>query len=589
MRRAAIGAGVVALAVVAAGSARWPIAPGRVAGSLNAAFGASRVLVWSPPESASFSLFPWPGLRIVDARLDTASGVSLVSAPEAWVALSLPDLLSGRLAPVRVTLSAPTITLDLDRAPFVGRAGLAAGIVALNGFAPLGGIVVTDGVVRLVSRSRGLDTVMDSVNGRLDGLSPSARLNLRLSAVWRAAPLSLSASVEQPRRAMQGKPTAVELSVASALVDVTFRGALVVGATPGAAGDLAVSTHALGDLLRLFGVTPPPTRGADIAISGMAKASPDDLIFDQATVLSRGQSLQGALRLARTGGRLAISGSLDADRLTVEPFFGPFAALTGPDGAWSARALLAAPPRAFDLDLRLSAGRIDAYGLGLDNAAASVLMKDGALTANLIEATVYGGRGTGALALAGDGAAVRAEARGKLAGADLGAAAAQLGWSDLTGKGDAEFALAAKGRSPADFAAGLGGTASLSAEDAAISDVNLEEALRRSQRRPLDVQKDMRSGGTTFERVSFGFAVDDGVARVVDGVLVARGLRASLEGGIDLGRQMLNLRLDAAQTDPAGQAPPDAARLSLNIRGPWSRPEVEPGDPVNGEAIPAAR
>ena len=58
------------------------------------------------------------------------------------------------------------------------------------------------------------------------------------------------------------------------------------------------------------------------------------------------------------------------------------------------------------------------------------------------------------------------------------------------------------GRSPMALVAALGGNATFDLTQGALSGVNLEEALRRSQRRPLDVAKDMRSGGTAFERAS---------------------------------------------------------------------------------------
>ena len=86
----------------------------------NAAFGASPRLRWSAPQVATFSAFPWPCLRIVDARLDDAYGVNLLSAPTARFDLSLAEVIRGRLAPARAVLASPTVTLDLDRPPFAG-------------------------------------------------------------------------------------------------------------------------------------------------------------------------------------------------------------------------------------------------------------------------------------------------------------------------------------------------------------------------------------------------------------------------------------------------------------------------------------
>ena len=104
--------------------------------------------------------------------------------------------------------------------------------------------------------------------------------------------------------------------------------------------------------------------------------------------------------------------------------------------------------------------------------------------------------------------------------------------------------------------------------------VNLEEALRRSQRRPIDVARDMRSGGTAFDRLSLELALGEGVAHVVDGELVAQGVSANTEGSIDLAAQSWDLRVNAMQTGAAGEASQDAAHLSLDIDGPWSQPNI---------------
>ncbi len=576
MRRAAMWAGVLALAAAVAGFARWPVAPAQVAQRLNGALGQASPLMWSAPQAATFSVLPWPNLRIVDARLDAAPGANVISAPEARIDLALFDLMFGQVAPALVTLNAPTITLDLDRPPFAGRHGAADAIVGISGFAPLGGVSLTDGVVRITSRKRGLDTVIESLRGQIEGLSPGARFAVDLAAVWRDAPLVLSGSIADPRRAARGRVSALRVSINSSLGELTFNGAVAGGAAPGAAGDLSVSSHALAEAARLFAATLPPILGAtDVAISGKIKATPVDVTFDEAALTIGGQALQGALRLARTGDRLAISGSLDAERLTLAPLFEPPAPLLAPDGSWSERTFALAPPRDFDVDLRLSTGKADVYGVKLENVAASAMLKDGVLTANLIDATAYGGRFEGELHLACDNSILQVAARAKLAGADFGAAASGFGWPDMAGKGGGDFEIATAGRSPAETIAGLTGTASVELREGVVAGVNLEEALRRSQHRPLDLAKDMRSGGTAFERASLNLLIGKGVAHVVNGALVARGVAADLQGAIDLNGRNLSLRLNATQAAPTGAATPNAARLSFDIEGPWADPTVQ--------------
>jgi AsmA protein len=586
MRRVVLPAGFVALlaAAAVAGSVRWTLAPASIADDLNAALGPARLVSWTAPRKATFVAFPWPSLRLYEASLQDESGADRVVAPNTRIDLSLIDLALGRFAPTRIVLSAPTVTIDLDRPPFAGRFDVEEAIVAVGVLAPMASVSLTDGVVMAKSRRPERNAEFQNVQGRLDGLSLGARMSFDVSAVWRDAPITFTGSLDDPARAAEGRPSALSAAIASPeLGDLKFDGTLTGGSTPSVAGDLSIASHAPAKALRLLGVRSPLILpDADIAIAGKVKAAPEDMVFDEATVTTSGETLQGALRLANRGGRLTASASLDADRLTLAPLVGPPERLISDDGGWSRKAFAVAPPKDFDLDLRLSVGRLDVYGVALDNVAASALLKDGALTANLIEATAYGGRGKAELRLACDGDAYRITTRGSLEGADVGAAASGFGWSKLTGKGGVEFAVETTGRSPAELASGLGGKALLKLADGALSGVNLEEALRRNQRRPLDLAKDMRSGDTAFEEAALDLVVDRGVAHVASGSLVAQGLRADAEGDADLGAQTLSLRVNAAQTEPTGAAPPDGARLSLDISGPWSKPIVQSADPDAG-------
>jgi hypothetical protein len=64
----------------------------------------------------------------------------------------------------------------------------------------------------------------------------------------------------------------------------------------------------------------------------------------------------------------------------------------------------------------------------------------------------------------------------------------------------------------------------------------------------------------------------------------SHGVSADLVGHIDLAAQIWSLRLNAVQTDAAGEQSQDAARLALDIAGPWSAPMVR----AIGRGSPAA-
>jgi AsmA protein len=576
-RRTATWAGVVVVtaAVAAFGFAPWPLSPKRVEESLNAAFAGSASARWSTPASATFRALPWPSLRIVDARLDDASGVTLVSAPEARLDLSLAGLLEGRLKPVRAALLTPTMTFDLDRLPGPGKDVEAEAASAAAAFAPLAGLTLMNGVIRLFSKQRGLDTVIENVQGRLDGLSAGERMRINLSALWRETPIAMSVSLANPERAARGAPSEFQLALASPIANVSFHGALAGGLAASVAGDLAASVPSLAALARIFGIDRQSFIAADdVEIVGKLGASPDEVTLSEATLTSAGQTLQGGLHVEGVGGRPAVSGSFDADRLAIARLMGPAPTLVDSDGNWSARSFAIAPPRNFDLDLRFSAGRLDVYGRDLASAAASVILKDGVVTASLVDASAYGGRLRGETRIACTGEDLSIRAAATLAGADFGAAFSDFGWPVPTGQGTLEIALETTGRSPVEAVSGLGGSAALKLEQGAVSGVNLEEALRRSLRRPIDVARDMRIGDTAFDKLALKVALGHGIVHIVNGDLAAHGLAADLQGQIDLSAQNWDLRANAMQIDGAGQGSKDGARLSFDIQGPWSSPMI---------------
>jgi AsmA protein len=577
MRRAVAWGLALALivALAACGFMRWPLSAAKVGDSLNAAFGASPRLHWSAPQAASFSALPWPSVRIVDARLDDAYGVNLLSAPAAGLNLSLIDLLRGRVIPTGVILVSPTVTVDVDHPPFAGAAGGLAGPASLarRALAPLASLRLSNGVLRLVSAKRGVDTLIDNVQGRFDGLTIGDQLRFNLSAIWRKTPIAVAGALDDPETAARGEPSPIVFGLDSPLAKLAFGGSLALGDKPSADGDLTASVPSIAALASFLNAKPPPVLADDIAIIAKVKGAPNALTLGDATLTSAGQTLEGALAISGAAERPAVSGTLAAETLALGPLLGPPERVFDPSGGWSAKPFAFEPMRAFDLDLRLSAAHLDIYGLPLADAAASVIVKDGKLDMTLIEAAAYGGRLQGEAA-AHFGRDLKISARAELVDADLGAAMADFAEPLATGRGGARFDVEASGASPAAAIASLTGTASVEAADGSILGVNLEEALRRSRRRPIDVERDLRLGGTAFDKVDVSLALTDGSARVQRGVMTSHGVTADLSGLIEFVAQSWALHVNAVQTDAAGEESQDAARLTLDIAGPWSAPTI---------------
>jgi AsmA protein len=161
-----------------------------------------------------------------------------------------------------------------------------------------------------------------------------------------------------------------------------------------------------------------------------------------------------------------------------------------------------------------------------------------------------------------------------LADADLGAALADFGWRGFKGRGDVEADLRATGFAASDSILSLAGQASATLTAGAIDGVSVEEALRRSQRRVIDVARDLGDGATHFLRGRVRLAIADGAATIDEGRVDGPGSTIDIGGMIDFVNRSWQAQARAVQTDSQGAPSSDAARLTIILSGPWSAPNV---------------
>jgi AsmA protein len=571
------------LGLLVCGVARWPLEPGAVRAELNTALGEGARLGWRLPESASFSLLPWPRLRISGAELEDRRGVSILSAPSARFDLSLLALARGRAVVVSAAFRRPTLTIDLDQTPFLAKAGDAAAPSAVQRRkAAIGGLMINDGLLRIVSASRGLDTLFENVRGNLDGLSAGRPLRFDFNARWRGEPLSAAGDLAEPEKAAQGEASAFNLVLSARPANLTLRGTLTAGHAPSFEGDLGLGVKSIAALMTLLDVSGPAPIAADaLTLSGRSSIDGQSLALGEIALSIGGQALEGGLSLTLAEGRPILSGNLAADRLSLAPIVGVLKPLRDPGGGWSEAPLLFAPPRAFDLDLRLSAATLDCFGHEMDGVGASLIARRGRLTIALVEANAYQGRLKGEASFERDGDGLALGLSAELSGVDLGAAFADFGWRGDRGRGEAKLQIEARGGTSAAAIASLSGNASLAERDGAVLGVNLEELLRRSQRHAPELMRDLRLGETAFTSLDADMAIERGVATIRTANLRGVGLAATLSGEADLPAQTLRARVAAEQTDAQGAPSDAAARLTIDIAGPWSAPEIHATSTTN--------
>ena len=184
------------------------------------------------------------------------------------------------------------------------------------------------------------------------------------------------------------------------------------------------------------------------------------MTLSEAAVTASGQKFDGALTFARQGGRYAVSGTLAADQFDLSALIGPPPDLLTPAGDWRETPFAYASPTDLDLDLRLSAARLEWGGGAVEDAAGSLMCRAGACTATLLDANAYQGTLKGQFSVTRGARGLATQATVSLADADLGAAFADFGWSGFHGRGDVAANLHATGFAASDSVLSLAGQAS---------------------------------------------------------------------------------------------------------------------------------
>src|SRR5690606_20852021 len=113
-------------------------------------------------------------------------------------------------------------------------------------------------------------------------------------------------------------------------------------------------------------------------------------------------------------------------------------------------------------------------------------LRNGSLALSVAEAQIFGGIAKGSFGVSRDDIAADIKAQFQLVDVDLQSCASELfGTGRLSGRGNLTVVLGATGSSPFGLAQTLAGTATLIGHDGAISGFNVEQLLKRLERRPL--------------------------------------------------------------------------------------------------------
>jgi AsmA protein len=158
---------------------------------------------------------------------------------------------------------------------------------------------------------------------------------------------------------------------------------------------------------------------------------------------------------------------------------------------------------------------------------------------------------------------------------DLQACASELfGVTKLSGRGNLNVSLVASGSSPFGLAQSLDGTASLTGHDGAIAGFNVEQLLRRLERRPLSGGGNFRSGSTPYDNLTIALKFADGIATAEDIRLEGPAARVTLTGTASVPAREYDMKGVASLTSASNATP--SFDLPFVVQGPWDDPLIFP-------------
>jgi AsmA protein len=396
----------------------------------------------------------------------------------------------------------------------------------------------------------------------------------------RAASARPAASYGAARRsdllaALSGDRSGLKLRLGGAPFKLAFDGHMSQRPTLKMEGTLATDGKSLREMMRWAGMQPLPGGGAGpFALKAQTTLTGGNFTLSGVNIELDGNVAEGVLAFS-TDPRMTLKGTLAADALDLTPYVTGAEVLQN-ERDWSRATISVDGLADFDLDLRLSAARITVASAKLGRTGVAANLRSGRLTVAIGEAQAFGGALKGALVLDKEGDYASVKSQLQFTDVDLESCLGELlGLRRLEGKGNLTLSLEASGDSVLALTRTIGGTASLTARQGAITGFNVEQLLKRLEQRPLSIAGDFRRGRTPFERLEVALRITQGTAQIEDVKLEGGAIRLAVGGSASIPMRDLDLKGTAALVSAAGDTAP-AFELPFVVQGRWDDPIMLP-------------
>jgi len=531
-------------------------------------------------DDVSLSLFPSGSVRFHNVRLaNEAAGEPVATADELIARLRYFPLLAGHIEIADVTLVRPVIKVAFSAAGESNWSGLISSLArALQphsdrtaSFSEIGvqngTVIVYDGGSDATERLEGVDFQV-----AWPSISRSFGANGHFS--WHNEKVEASLTLSDFLAALTGERSGLKVRLASVPLTLAFDGAASDEPTLKIQGTLGVEASSLREALRWIGNDKLPFGGfGRFALRAQSDIGGRVASLSNVNVELDGNSAEGALTISADPHRL-VQGTLAADALDLTPYVSGIRLQARNERNWNQLPITLDGFNDLSLDLRLSAANIKISSARLGRTAVAATVRDGKLNITVGESQVFGGLAKGNLGLANAAGGVAVTSHMQFADVDLDNCLGQVfGLHRIEGRGTLTVNLDGTGDSVLAVTHALNGAASLNAGSGALTGINIEQLLRRLERRPLSGSGDFRSGRTPFDQLAISLKVNQGVVSVDDMRIVGPSVRLAVSGQASLPTRDLDLKGIATLVSSTTT---DEFVLPFVVQGPWDDPIMLP-------------
>lgn len=528
---------------------------------------------------ATVSLFPAGSVSFADVALGDAKRPAL-TAERLTARLRFFPLLLGRVEIADVALERPIIAIDLDADGQSNWSGLIEALARSQKpkqkQAAFSEMRIDNGTVVVRDATRKIDETLRDVDFSLAWPSISKSFGATGRFIWHDEPLDASITLADFPAALTGSRTGLKLRVAGKPMKAAFEGSISIKPTLKVEGTVAADSPSLRNALIWTGMQPLPGGGfGRFTIKAQTNVVGGTIGLSGVNVELDGNTAEGVLTFA-TDGRKTLQGTLATDTLDLTPYVSTIRLLTTNQRAWNSTRITLDGLSGIDFDLRLSAANVIMSSAKIGRTAIGANLRAGNLVVTVGEAQAYGGVIQGSLALAIYEAGVDVKSQLQFTDVDLESCLGQLfGLRRLEGKGNMSLAVEGTGESVLAVTRTLNGTAGLVGADGAVAGLNVEQLLRRLERRPLSGGGEFRSGRTPYDKITVGLKIDQGTVTVEDMKIEGAAVRLALAGSASIPERELDLKGTAVLVSTAK---PGAAAFELPfiVQGSWDDPIMLP-------------